>query len=133
MKICTSIKPRRSGTVNLKGVSGKEYVFQVDANGDLSAEIEDKDDLANVLAMTDFFPAEDADMDQAQQLLRGLVGGNGQDQGDPDDDPDGDGDGDDDDDDDHDGDDAAQMNALPVEANTPPKPAKPSKRKKDAG
>lgn len=118
MKICTSIKPRRTGVVNLVGITGKEYVFQPDANGDLAADIEDKDDLANVLAMTDFFPADDADIVRAQQLLRELVGNDGN--------PDVDDEQDVQDVDDEQ-DDAQQMDALPVEANTPPKPGKKKK------
>lgn len=109
MKICTSIKPRRTGVVNLVGITGKEYVFQPDVNGDLAADIEDEDDLANVLAMTDFFPADDADIVRAQQLLRELVGNDGN--------PDVD----------DEQDDAQQMDALPVESNTPPKPGKKKK------
>lgn len=70
MKLQTSIKPRRDGVVNVTGVSGRTYVFAADADGDLCAVVEDQADLARLLVLGDFFPANADDNQAALALLK---------------------------------------------------------------
>ena len=126
MKIGTSIKPRRDGVVNLVGKSGLPYAFVNDGTGMLCAEISDEDDLRAVLTNGDFFPADDADLPEAEAIVRTLAGDEDETPTDdpakpaaadtvldlPDDDP-------------------VDLAAMPVEANTPPA-AMPGRGKKRA-
>jgi len=106
MKLTTSIKPRRDGTVTLAGKDGKPYVFvDADGTGELTCEIEHEATLTMALASGNFNPTNLSDVPAATKLL------------DADDDPEDD---DPEDDDPEDDDPEADMSAAPVEANTPP-------------
>lgn len=107
MKLTTSIKPRRDGTVTLAGKDGKSYVFvDADGSGELTCEIEHEATLTMALASGNFNPTNLSDVPAATKLLDADV--------DPeDDDPE-------DEDDPEDDDPEADMSAAPVEANTPP-------------
>lgn len=103
MKIETSIIARLDGTVIATVPSGVKIVFKADA-GRLAADVEDPAELAYLLANADFFPADEADFKQAEQLIRQESG--------IDDLPDDDGD----------------ENAAPVEVATPPKAPRAKKK-----
>lgn len=106
MKLTTSIKPRRDGTVTLAGKDGKPYVFvDADGSGELTCEIEHEATLTMALASGNFNPTNLSDVPAATKLLDADV--------DPEDE-------DPEDDDPEDEDPEIDMNAAPVEANTPP-------------
>ena len=109
MKIETSIKPRRNGTVNVVMPGGKVIVFSA-LGGRLTAEVADSADVQFLLGMSDFLPADEDDFAMASALIRGEAGP--QELGD--DLPDDDGD----------------ENAAPVETATTPKPGKYTKKSK---
>ena len=112
MKLETSIKPRRDGVVLVTGDDGVKYTFAPDADGVLVCDIPHEPTVARLLALGMFVPADEADLAHADQLLsQTQEPEDGDDDGD---DEDGEGD----------------INALPVEANTPPTP---KRRKKTAG
>ena len=99
MKIETSIKPRRDGTVKVE-MSDGVVVFRSDECGVMVAEVENEQTIAFLLSRADdFIPADDADFDVANSLLTQGTGG------DDDDDPDGD----------EDEVDEADPNAAPIE------------------
>lgn len=106
MKLQTSIKPRRDGTVKVTGQDRQTYVFVADSEGELSCDVTDTATVASLLAGGEFWPANPEDHDAALALTVA---------DDEDDEPD---DGDDMDDD------VGDINALPQEANTPPAPAR---------
>lgn len=97
MKLQTSIKPRRDGTVTVLGQDRQTYVFVADDEGLLSADVADEATVAALLATGNFWPADEADQEQALELVK-------QAQGDDDED-----------------DEEEPQDGLPVEANTPPK------------
>lgn len=111
MNLHTSIPPRRDGTVTLTGLDGKPYVFVRNADGDLACDVAHAPTVAHLLDGGLFYPASDADYAQALRLTASASEDEGGDAG-----PDGEGDG------------------MPVEANTPPKPAraKPGPKPKTA-
>jgi len=109
MKIETSIKPRRNGTLNVVTPGGKVIVFSA-LGGRLTAEVADAADVQFLLGMSDFLPADEDDFAMASALIRGEAGP--QELGD--DLPDDDGD----------------ENAAPVETATAPKPGKYTKKSK---
>lgn len=98
MKLQTSIKPRRDGTVTVLGQDRQTYVFAAGPDGELTAEVADQATVAHLLATGNFWPADEADQEQALALVRQAQG-------------------DDEDEDDED----EPEGGLPVEANTPPK------------
>lgn len=103
MKLQTSIKPRRDGTVKVTGQDRQTYVFVADeSSGDLSCDVGDTATVASLLAGGEFWPANMEDHDAALALAVA---------GDEDDEP---ADGDDL------ADDVGDINAMPLEANTPP-------------
>jgi hypothetical protein len=114
MKLQTSISPRRDGTVRLLGQDGKTYVFEADANGDMVCDVTHEPTIVHALdKRSDYFwPADEADHDEANRLISeansSLVVA----------------DEDDEDDDDGMGNGAiiapGSDGGLPVEANTPP-------------
>lgn len=109
MQLLAHIRPRRDGTLSAVGVSGQTYAFQPNAAGEMVCEVSDPADVAAFLALAHFEPADASDFAEAEALLAAV-----------DDDADGDGaDGDADDDGDE-----VVGDALPVEANTPPQPAR---------
>jgi hypothetical protein len=113
MKLLTHIKPRASGTVTLKGDDGAELVFIPDDQGLLVCDVTHEPTVARLLTMENFEPYDEADYDAAIALAQSAA-------------PDDEGvDGVDDLEDDI----PADLNALPLEANTPTKPAPiPNKR-----
>lgn len=105
MKIETDIQPRRDGTVSVVAPSGARIVFAADETGALVADVEDQGDLAFLLALADFAPADEADHVQAEAVLRSDLGVDDLD------------------------DDEGDENAAPVEVATPPKGTKHKPRK----
>ena len=120
MKIETSIKPRRDGTVRVNAPD-EVVVFSHDENGVMVAEVENDQTIAFLLSRADdFIPADDADFEVANSLLSQGIDGD-DDPSDPDDDEE-----------------PVDMNAAPIEepasvvaapapakAATPRKPRKP--------
>ncbi len=104
MKIETSIKPRKDGTVRSAVPSGATVVFS-DVDGRLVADVVEDSDAAFLLALPDFCPLDEADFVKAESLVRQEVG--------TDDLPDDDGD----------------ENAAPIEVATPPKAPRAKKKK----
>lgn len=104
MKLQTSIKPRRDGTVKLAGLNGKTYEFKPDEQGDMVCEVDDDATVVHVLqAQGDYFwPADEEGMTKAEALIDAATGD------------------DHDDDIEDDGEDNSNSSGLPVEANTPP-------------
>lgn len=102
MKLHTSIQPRGDGTVIVEGF-GKPLEFIPDAEGFLVCEVPNQA-AATLLATGDFCPADPADYDQAvvlstaSQASAGEGGGESPEDEEP-----------------------SDPNALPLEANTPPK------------
>lgn len=124
MKLQTSIKPRRNGTVNVAGLDGKTYTFVADDTGALVCDVDHDPTVAHLLKLRDFEPADLGDFGAAEAMLKGAAAGDGDD--------DSDDDVDDDDPEDAPGAlDEAPAGGLPVEANTPPK-ARPGKGGKKA-
>ena len=98
MKLQTSIPPRRDGTVKVTGQDRQTYVFAAGPDGELTADVADEATVAHLLATGNFWPADEADQEQALELVKQAQG-------------------DDEDEDDED----EPEGGLPVEANTPPK------------
>jgi len=117
MKLETTIAPRLDGTVIVHGLDGQDHVFEPDGSGVLTCEVANDKTVAHLLRQGDnFFPADEADFDRAEALIgnaasvkQGGPTAAGQDAGGEVD---------------ADGDDKVDQNALPVEASTPPAPAK---------
>ena len=97
MKLITTIQPRADGSVRLQGLDGIEYPFEREGN-DLAGEIEHKPTILHAIGSGNFYPATEADEQEAQALLDEFV--------DTPDDEDGDED---------EGDDTVDLNAPPVE------------------
>lgn len=125
MKLLTEIKPRRDGTVRATAKDGTAYVFTPDANGDLTCDVHDEALVAALLATENFWPVDQADYESAVKLVKPVV----ESQANADAAASGENDEDDGDEADDEADDEAEpnMNALPVEAKTPPA-AKPAKK-----
>ena len=87
MKLLTTIKPRRDGTVIAAGADGKEHVFSPDEQGDLVCDIPDDATVAQLLLVKSgaFEPANVDDFERARELV-GAAGGMPGDDDDPDDD-----------------------------------------------
>jgi phosphosulfolactate phosphohydrolase-like enzyme len=116
MKLLTTLKPRRDGTVVLRSADMKTaFVFSPDENGDLVADVTDEALVATCLASGNFQPADEEDFAAAEAMLKKIE----EEQAPKDGDDDGD-------------DDEADPNALPVEANTPPVAHATSGKKKRA-
>lgn len=109
MKLQTSIKPRRDGTVTVLGQDRQTYVFAAGPDGELTADVADEATVAHLLATGNFWPADEADQEQALELVKQAQKA---DEADEDDDED-----------------EADDNALPVEAETPPAPRRGRARK----
>jgi hypothetical protein len=119
MKLLTTIKPRRDGTVSVVGEDGQKYVFQPDAEmgGALTCEVTDQSTVARLLVLGDFEPADPDDVDDAlsiyakarQSIAQGATGTA--------------------DTDDEDDFTETPNGGLPVEAETPPAPRKPRKNR----
>lgn len=102
MKLQTSIKPRRDGTVTVLGKDRQTYVFVAGPDGELTADVADEATVAHLLATGNFWPADEADQEQALELVKQAQKT------------------DDDEDEDEDDEDEPE-GGLPVEANTAPK------------
>lgn len=114
MKLQTSIPPRRDGTVRVLGPDRQTYVFVAGEDGELTGEVTDEATVAFLLESQNFWPADPEDAERALDLVKKPV-------------DDGDGDDDDDGEDDEDA-----PPALPIEANTPPAPARKTAARKTA-
>lgn len=101
MKLETSIKPRRDGTVNVT-LDKSTYVF-TEEDGRLVADVENESHVGHLIALGNFYPADEADY-PAGLLAAKTIAGN-------DDGEDGAG---------EDDEDELPLGGLPVEANTPP-------------
>ncbi|HRE01131.1 MAG TPA: hypothetical protein PLV68_07505, partial [Ilumatobacteraceae bacterium] len=89
--------------VTVQGEDGATYVFRTAGKtGPLTCDVPDEATVAKLLRLETFIPVNEADFDVATKL----VGGDDDDDLDPD----------------GDHDDAADQNAPPEEANTPPRP-----------
>lgn len=118
MKLLTNIKPRADGVVYATGCTGTKYAFRDDGTGILVADVADQRDVAQLLELEAFEPADEADFEAAEALLeagKAALADDASDDLDFDDDPD------------------APLPA-PLEANTPPvtddgEPAKPAGKK----
>ncbi len=81
MKLQTTIKPRKDGTVIVRNANGSAYEFKPDEHGDLVADIDDVALVAQLLKKSDdFMPQDPADFEAAAKLVGvggvvGLVGG----------------------------------------------------------
>lgn len=105
MKLETTVPLRRDGTVIVTGLDKQRYVFKPEPeSGLVVCDIAHEPTVAHLLNFGNFFPADEADHEAANRLLDGLVPVD-DDADDPDDDED---------------DDEIDLNALPVEAGTPP-------------
>jgi hypothetical protein len=67
MKIETNIPARKDGTVKVAAPSGTIVFAPEGVN--LVANVEDKADLAFLLALVDFYPADEGDHEVAQALM----------------------------------------------------------------
>lgn len=112
MRLQTDTRPRRDGTVITRARDGREYRFTADADGLLSCDVDDQVLAAALLAGGRFWPADDADAEKALALVNS------------------DDDADDDDEEQDDGGDVSEA-AGPVEANTPPAPARRGRPRKN--
>lgn len=107
MKLQTSIKPRRDGTVTVLGQDRQTYVFAAGPDGELTADVADEATVAHLLATGNFWPADEADQEQALLLVKQAQQA----------------------DEAEEDEDEADDNALPVEAETPPAPRRGRARK----
>jgi len=105
MILHTAIPPRKDGTVVARGRSGAAWVFRPGADGEMTCDVADVDDVADLLATGRFYPALEADFDAALALTKQ----DGLDDDDADDEP---------------------GSPLPVEARTPPAPPRARKARK---
>lgn len=110
MKLLTSIPARRDGCVNVTLPATRQDIkFLPDASGALVADVTDEADVAALLRLETFEPADERDFDAAEALLGKAVAA------DESEDDDGT------DDDDSDEFDEVLNGGAPIEANTPPK------------
>ena len=65
MKIETVIPLRKDGTVKVTAPGGASYLFALDDQGRVVHDVEDQADIAWMLSLGDFFPAEEGDFDAA--------------------------------------------------------------------
>lgn len=73
MKILTTIRPRRDGTVVVAQPGFGKITFAADEAGDLVADVADETALAFLLARDDFQPADAADYAAGEALLKNWV------------------------------------------------------------
>jgi hypothetical protein len=126
MKLQTSIRPRRDGTVVVSGEDGQKHAFKMDETGVLVCDVPDEATVARLLAIGEFEPVDPADYEQAMALSEsawnaGLANrADGADAAGDDDGPD------------DDFTEEVVPGGLPLEANTPPAPPKAPKAPKTA-
>lgn len=119
MKLQTYIQPRLDGTVIVVGEDSQEYHFKADADGALTCDVTCEATVSRLLAGGYFEPVDADDYDKAIELSKagtekaeqeGEAGNEGEEEGDFTEE--------------------AIPGGLPVEANTPPVPAKKASAKK---
>jgi hypothetical protein len=119
MKLQTYIQPRLDGTVIVVGEDGQEHIFKADAEayGALSCDVTCDATASRLLAGGNFEPVDASDYEKAIALSKAGAEKSAQESGDEDED---------------DADFSEEINpgGLPIEANTPPAPAKKSAAKK---
>lgn len=69
MKLQTTIKPRRDGTVIVRGANGQPFTFAPDSFGDLVCDVDDPALLERLLNSEDFGPIDPADFQAASTLV----------------------------------------------------------------
>lgn len=70
MKLSTSIQPRRDGTVTATVPGGEKFVFKPGASGDLECDVTGEDAIAALLQTGNFYPADEADFEQALSVIK---------------------------------------------------------------
>lgn len=115
MKLQTTIQPNALGVVQVFGEDRQNHEFKPDADGVLVCEIDHEPTIARLLSLGDFEPVDPEDYDAALGLTKQVAQAGA--------DETGNGEG---------GDDLVDLNALPIEAKTPPVPAKKAVGKKAA-
>lgn len=108
MKLQTSIKPRNDGTVTVSGLNGAQYVFAMDTDGELTCEVDHAPTVKHLIEGGLFFPCEEADFENALAIAIPQSELS-------------------------EADDFEDMGGgLPIEANTPPVPARGGRKAKTA-
>jgi hypothetical protein len=110
MKLETSIQLRADGSTVM--ALGHKFVLDRQS-GLVVGDVENEEVIAALLKTGNFFPVDEADHEIAAALVDMLAGGEKSDSDESEDD---------------DSDDDADLNALPVEAGTPPAPKKKGKK-----
>lgn len=119
MKLGTSIKPRRDGTLTVEALGGGvKYDFAPGPDGDMVGDVKDERTVAHLLNTGNFYPANEKDIPKAQAILaknapQQVAGGQGSEGGSA---PNGEVD--------DEGDDQVDPNALPVEGKAAAAPTK---------
>jgi hypothetical protein len=70
MKLQTSIKPRRDGTVRVLGKDSQTYVFAPGHDKELTCDVSDADTIAFLLGGGLFWPADPDDFQTALSLTK---------------------------------------------------------------
>lgn len=69
MKLETTIKPRRDGTVTAKCPGGGVYIFGADVDGaPCSCEVTDERDIEFLIGTGNFYPADDGDYEAVLRI-----------------------------------------------------------------
>lgn len=76
MKLQTTIKPRRDGTVIARNAKGEKFLFAPNEFGDLVADVTDEALVRDLLRNEDFLPYDTEDLAAAAALV-GPTGGDG--------------------------------------------------------
>lgn len=72
MKLITTIKPRRDGTVIVTGADGKAlHTFALNDEGQLACDVPDDGTIGMLLLTENFYPADEADYGRALELTGG--------------------------------------------------------------
>lgn len=74
MKLETTIKPRKDGTVKVAVPSGGSYAFTPDSEGCLCCEVTDEKDVAYLVGLGDFYPTNEGDYEAALGMAKGGSG-----------------------------------------------------------
>lgn len=77
MKLMTSIKPRRDGAVEVRGLDGTHYTFKADQGGELVCDIDHGPTVNHLLAGHQFAPYDERDFGAALDTLKGGGGATG--------------------------------------------------------
>jgi len=101
MKLHTSVAARRDGSVWVDGLDGRPFLFTPDDGGELACFVDHAPTIAHLIATGHFWPADERDFEKAVLLANAASVASS---------------------DDDDADDPAALDALPIEAETPPTP-----------